>query len=201
MTSWHHGHDIVADQGQSIWTAAAGVVVFAGALPIPRPGLVIVESWGGRFQRLLAHGGDQRRPRHGAAGRPGDRADRIDRRLNRARISIGKSSSTAGMSTHCSGWRRSCTRDRRRRRSRTGTLCSRSTNGGAEPPGCRAADARRARRRLAGPLRTAGGERFHLPLSERGANAAGVQTRLLPFLRGHVEPTLPQPAWESGPLR
>ncbi len=48
-------------------------------------------------------------------------------------------------------------------------------------------------------VRTAGDEHFHLPLSERGANVAGVQTRLLPFLRGHVEPTLPQPAWESGP--
>ena len=48
-------------------------------------------------------------------------------------------------------------------------------------------------------VRTAGSELFQLPQSERGANAAGVQTRLLPFLRGHVEPTLPQPAWESGP--
>ena len=48
-------------------------------------------------------------------------------------------------------------------------------------------------------VRTVGGELFQLPLSERGANAAGVQIRLLPFLRSHVEPTLPQPDWESGP--
>lgn len=41
VTSWHHGHDIVADQGQPIWAAAAGVVVFAGALPIHGQGVII----------------------------------------------------------------------------------------------------------------------------------------------------------------
>ena len=47
-------------------------------------------------------------------------------------------------------------------------------------------------------VRTAGGAVFHLAQSERGAEAAGVQVRLLPFLRGHVEATVPQPAWEGG---
>lgn len=48
VTSWHHGHDIVADQGQPIWTAAAGVVVFAGTLPIHGQG-VIVDHGAGVF--------------------------------------------------------------------------------------------------------------------------------------------------------
>ena len=48
VISWHHGHDIVADQGQPIWTAAAGVVVFAGTLPIHGQG-VIVDHGAGVF--------------------------------------------------------------------------------------------------------------------------------------------------------
>ena len=48
VTSWHHGHDIVADHGQPIWAAAAGVVVFTGTLPIHGQG-VIVDHGAGVF--------------------------------------------------------------------------------------------------------------------------------------------------------
>ncbi len=40
-SDWHHGHDIIADAGEPVWAAAAGIVVFADALPVHGLGVII----------------------------------------------------------------------------------------------------------------------------------------------------------------